>query len=385
MSVALTRGPLSGGFLNSSLGLTEPGRTGVQIFDYGRGYRRTGSEPPSKQLAYNGQTARGFVVQPLKYSAPIYAPDFNQALSKVLTGPWATLAKNRSWDKLVDYATGGGSELGTSIAEGRESYGMLRTRTDKTVKALEAIPKKVATIRRAYKTLRRGNFKKFLNILGVGPKRKHRSKVRAKVNETSSLWLEYSFGWKPMVTDIYKSVAIVCSPVDVPSRREYATSGVRFNNVETNAYATPDYQRQMSASGIVLVRQSTTMEIMDHNLVLMNKLGLLNPASIAWELVPFSFVADWLTGIGRVIASITDLAGIFTKDSCNTTYWRMKISGAYGRIENKLIVGWNYYQTDRVLGLAYPTATWPSLLNYGTSLTRALNSVSLLAQLFISR
>lgn len=48
------------------------------------------------------------------------------------------------------------------------------------------------------------------------------------------------------------------------------------------------------------------------NLLLLNKLGLLNPASIAWELVPYSFVLDWFANINTVLSQFTDFAGLNT-------------------------------------------------------------------------
>jgi hypothetical protein len=42
----------------------------------------------------------------------------------------------------------------------------------------------------------------------------------------------------------------------------------------------------------------------------LNQLGLLNPASLVWELVPWSFVVDWFCPIGPVLNAMTAPAGL---------------------------------------------------------------------------
>jgi hypothetical protein len=45
-------------------------------------------------------------------------------------------------------------------------------------------------------------------------------------------------------------------------------------------------------------------------------LGVANPASIAWELVPYSFVVDWFVPVGNTLEAMTATAGLdFVKGS----------------------------------------------------------------------
>lgn len=39
-------------------------------------------------------------------------------------------------------------------------------------------------------------------------------------------------------------------------------------------------------------------------------IGLLNPAQVAWELVPYSFVVDWFLPVGSFLETLTDTAGL---------------------------------------------------------------------------
>jgi hypothetical protein len=66
--------------------------------------------------------------------------------------------------------------------------------------------------------------------------------------------------------------------------------------------------------------------------------GLLDPASVAWELLPFSFVADWFIPIGSYLAKRSfaqSLKGTFVKTISRRVYCRYA-----GTVTNS---GPNYY------------------------------------------
>jgi hypothetical protein len=56
------------------------------------------------------------------------------------------------------------------------------------------------------------------------------------------------------------------------------------------------------------------------NTLLMNQMGFINPASIAWEAVPFSFVVDWFANVGQVLNSATDFVGLSMKNPFTTKF-----------------------------------------------------------------
>jgi len=60
--------------------------------------------------------------------------------------------------------------------------------------------------------------------------------------------------------------------------------------------------------------------IEDPNVFRLNQLGFVNPAVIAWELVPFSFVVDWFSNVGMVLSSYTDFVGMSLQNACTTSY-----------------------------------------------------------------
>jgi hypothetical protein len=62
-----------------------------------------------------------------------------------------------------------------------------------------------------------------------------------------------------------------------------------------------------------------------------SELGLTNPAILAWELIPFSFVADWFIPIGSWLEAQTALLGITLSDSSitRTEKYQYTVRGNY--------------------------------------------------------
>jgi len=46
-------------------------------------------------------------------------------------------------------------------------------------------------------------------------------------------------------------------------------------------------------------------------------MGLINPAEVAWELTPWSFVVDWFIPVGNFLEALTARAGVTFIDGCS--------------------------------------------------------------------
>lgn len=79
------------------------------------------------------------------------------------------------------------------------------------------------------------------------------------------------------------------------------------------------------------VSRSATVEISNPNGWLRERAGLNNPAAVAWDLVPWSFVVNMFVNTGQLVNSITDFVGLsFPSSSITTRYdlnYRTHISG----------------------------------------------------------
>jgi hypothetical protein len=55
-------------------------------------------------------------------------------------------------------------------------------------------------------------------------------------------------------------------------------------------------------------------------LFVMNRTGLINPATVAFDLVPFSFILDWFGNFSQMFAAPTDFFGVSLSNYYETQY-----------------------------------------------------------------
>lgn len=135
------------------------------------------------------------------------------------------------------------------------------------------------------------------DALGVSPLQKR--KARNHGHTATSLWLEYTYGWRPLVTDIYSAAIAVHTITQQPAVRRVAAKPLIKNQaVDRPNNNGPFYDHRVQQVGYKIVGYFS------HNPAPSYVLGLTDPLSIAWELVPFSFVADWVLPIGNYLQAL---------------------------------------------------------------------------------
>lgn len=201
----------------------------------------------------------------------------------------AQLARSRLNKTLIK----GRAALGITAATANQSFGMIATRTSQIVKA--------------YKAARKGNVRALARTLGVKPKKKI---SRYAVNDPAALWLEFTFGWSPLVSDIYQATTVLSDPFEVA--RSYGTATARGLSGKSGAGYRAKFSHKSRAVCTAGVR------IDNPNLALMTQLGLTNPAAIVWDIIPFSFVIDWFVKVNQFINTWNDMAGFSYVDPVTT-------------------------------------------------------------------
>jgi hypothetical protein len=148
----------------------------------------------------------------------------------------------------------------------------------------------------------------------------------------ASEYLKYVYGWKPLMQDVHGLIELAKGDAG-KSLLLHATQTVRsqsksrpkiIKDVSDNRTVTVDgYDVQ------TIVRSSLWAEIDPEasGARALNQLGLLNPASLLWELVPFSFVVDWVCPIGPVLQALTAPAGLKFVDGSISS--RVSAHGGY--------------------------------------------------------
>lgn len=240
--------------------------------------------------------------------------------------------------------------------------------------SLGMIQKRAIGLYRAYKSLKKGDFRGCLRQLSVDPKRKHRSVVRTTAQEASGLWLEYWFGWSPTLGDIYSAADQLSQPT--------GTDGTSYDGRSNNRGVYGDSYQEVQ--WVRRIKTGGRAKVVNPNLYLLAQLGLVNPVSVAWDLVPFSFMVNWVFDVSSFLNSYSDFIGIELSDvytsETSRIVWTNKewgpLSGSY--IAHQVFMA-------RRLELVRPLPNLDILRNLGTSPTRAASAVSILAQILASK
>lgn len=277
---------------------------------------------------------------------------------------WAQPAYNKCYARFKEEAFGKAeAELGMMAATWKQGTGM--------------ITKRLNTLYNAATSLKQGDFERFLQSLRLKPLKKHRGKVRATADEVSSLWLEYWFGWSPLLADIHATAEIMCQPLP------YGPVRARAKAYDTFKQETAD----MVYDNWTEVKHQIIADVIleNPNLYLLNQVGLANPATVIWDKIPFSFVVDWFFDVTSYLESFTDFMGVKIDNLCvthygkwyDTTRWKQW----YMTPGTQTCIG-DYVKRHTTLLRPLPNTQWQA--NLGSSLTRAATAASLLTQLFVS-
>jgi len=130
---------------------------------------------------------------------------------------------------------------------------------------------------------------------------------RKALTGAGDTWLAYVYGIKPLMSSIYDA----CNHSSHHYNNEFsfakARASSKFDGRADNTGAQwPDYTYQTSWQGQGLARTEIGMvlRIPDSPLTNVARLSSLNPVSMAWELMPWSFVVDWFFNIGGYLRDL---------------------------------------------------------------------------------
>lgn len=206
--------------------------------------------------------------------------------------PWTTAQSNEVYAKFVGKLRAGDADLGVTLASWQQSANMIVDRLEKL--------KDFFSLRRVSRRRRRRR-----------PQREDRFSRRQLASDV----LEGEFGWLPLVADIHACLTTVCGEQAIPSNWVHATS--RFSMEKyTDAVGNP--RRITRDSGRGRITYAAKVSVTNPNLWLLNRLGLINPLVVAWDLVPWSFVVNMFVNVNQLLGSLTDTVGLTLTDVSQT-------------------------------------------------------------------
>ena len=203
-------------------------------------------------------------------------------------------AANSALDKLYEQL-GQAESLRTAFAERKSSLTMVTNRIGSLVKMARAVKRLDPKIVR--KVLKRNPSAKDI------------------VKQPAGLWLEYWFGWAPLVSDIHHALGVFSYDFPIEpircsggSKTQWKTGGGTYDWVHWR-----DFKTRVKIGGEIYA--------IDPNVSLASSLGFGQPLSVAWELTPFSWCVDYVVNVGQLVKNLEPrFPGVRTRNHFTTKY-----------------------------------------------------------------
>ena len=359
----------------------KPRVTGRTPYSYSFYRKRTGISAPPKRArdvdhAYVMSYSRvedelqSYVYQDVEYFRAVM--HWNQAYSVDI--------QNLSFDdndqikligKLREKISGSDFNLAVMLGEGRETLRMIGDTAIRIAKGLHHLRK--GDLAGTARSLLEGTSRKPLKPY------KTMRPFRPTVDRMSSHWLELQYGWKPLLKDVQAGAEFVAHKLSVPQQQTYRMSLMKEARAEQLG---PDQSifpgvkawshRQIRRSLIVRVKEPPS---------LIAQLGLLDPEIVAWELLPFSFVADWFIPIGSWLEARAAVSHCVIENYVQTTVDRTTDGTNMYSSRNRFVT------LNRVVADGAPPVPLPRVkpLSQALSVGHVLNAIALLAQAAVGR
>lgn len=142
---------------------------------------------------------------------------------------------------------------------------------------------------------------------GVNP---FKGRRKSNPKNAHNLWLEYSYGWIPLVSDVYDVLEFQKKNAPTARIRKKMRSG------QNNSYeaSQPDFHCEIRTTHDIRTQHvaavGAKVRIEDAGWAFLNQFDISNPLSLAWELLPYSFVVDWFIPVGDFLRIQNSLAGV---------------------------------------------------------------------------
>lgn len=213
--------------------------------------------------------------------APIVGPISEASIASVKTYVgWTSNDDLRLLNKLAEAVRGHSFDLGINMAEMHKTYGTVLTN--------------LRSIGAALYDLKHGQIVSALRTLGAGQVKTHR---QLKAKDLSGRWLETQYAFLPLIDQSYQAAKAMEAISRGRSLKFSARSRTyRVTRNESSSPAGYNYPTNWTYSKKILAN-------LYEELSLGRSLGLTNPAAIAWEVVPYSFVVDWFLPVGSYLAA----------------------------------------------------------------------------------
>lgn len=291
-------------------------------------------------------------------------------VDQVTLVPYLDAANNRAYSKFVAAAHGITADLALTALDFDKSVAMVLSRGRQLLTAVNQLRK--GDVFGMAKTLRVAATPETVKRYRIrNPGSKNPGYRLAPHKDRADLWLEYSFGWTPLLNDIYSASRVLGNKVPGIRIKKYGRSNFSLNlPLTTNS-------RNLTCAGYVGVMMAADLRVSNPNALLLSQLGLVNPAYVLWDAIPFSFVADWFLPVGRFLKSWTDFVGLEVINPVTTVHW-IAIEQGTDKGYGEYTTNFTHVFTSRTLKA--PAYRFPSVVQFKADLWKAVTSAALIIQ-----
>ncbi len=232
------------------------------------------------QTKFQQKDAQGGIGQAFVYDAAIQHLD------------WSSNDELKLLSRLSDKIRGHDFNAGIFLAESH--------------KAVAMITGAVENFALGFRAFKRGNFEGAVRAFGKVPSgAQQRAFHKLDKGDLASAWLAIQYGWRPLLNDVYAAGCALEKALGPPRVLTFRTSLTKQDDVNQSA----------GGSGTWLVHSGRKRKVqliyrLSEQVGRARKLGLLDPFSVAWEVIPYSFVVDWFIPIGTFLAEASFFGGL---------------------------------------------------------------------------
>lgn len=291
---------------------------------------------------------------------------------------------NKAYSKFQGKLRYGSANLGVSLGEWKSSSQMIYNRSVGLLKALDQANRQILKDRKLREKIKargllmrdiigawdeHGNVTRYVDRK-IDPKKRRQInpgwslRPGAYVKKASDMHLEVAFGWTPLVQDVHAALTTVCRD-GIPDNW-VSVRASEFHEKKVRPFAGPVEWIDVQLYGKFTTTYSANVTITNPNLWLLNRLGLVNPAVVAYDLVPWSFVVGMFVNINQMLMSMTDEVGLsLTNQSITRTALRYVHTSQFTQLTSGPYVGaaamshHKRFYKRRVVGVALkPTLTF---------------------------
>lgn len=163
-------------------------------------------------------------------------------------------------------------------------------------KSVGTVVQRFSKLVRALLLIKKGRFAQAYKEFGV---RGYKDK--------GGIWLEYQYGWKPLVSDLSNAMEAYNKGSVSDTRARFSTTRLIKEELPLPSFS---YIFHVYGKGHRQVHARMDWKVRSQDWDRLKQIGYADPLTLGWELLPFSFVVDWLVPVGTFLEALNATVGL---------------------------------------------------------------------------